>query len=308
MRSLRIGALLGLLIVLTLVLCGCTQPTTPKPTTTTPAKITPTTVVTPLGTENIAKKVLEKYKDWSHYISKIVLHSSQSEKVICTVKYNEGAYKVVCSNGMIVFANSSGVLVKKGQEEHFSHAYVAPPLAETLKCLKENVDTVKVEKNNESNEYILSFYCDGSWFNCTVKPDGTIVSVQKDDTLVEFLSINTTEIPKITMPPEFLRYLHNETAQITSVQGNKTVILFYYSPYCPHCHEVLPLVENWTKLKNVELHVCNVNHLTDPICNSFANKIVGVPTVFVISNGTVKEYLGSLEIRKLDAILKNEQK
>lgn len=281
-----------LVLLATLVSLGCIQNENPTNTIPTPVK-TPKTIV---------EKVLAKYTPLRHYVSKIVFSTPEGKKVVCTIKYNGGAYYVVCSNGMIVFSNESGTLVKEKTSESFSDKYVETPFEKILDYLKQNPNaTTYFDK--EKQLYVVEMpNFGGSSAKCYVKPDGTIVSLVGDNgNYVKFIEIDTSAVPKITPPPEFLKHLKGSTVE--APRTNETEVFFYYSPDCPHCHEVFPLVLNWTKY--VKVHICNVENPADPACKVFINRVNAVPVAFVVRNGTVKEYLGTYEIKELNDLIIN---
>ncbi len=293
--------LIFIILAITVTIFGCIQHSTPNQPKVTPAKPIVTTTTTAPTYQTIREKILAKYTPLEHYISKIIL-SKENGTAVCTVKYNNKSYYVVCSNGLIVFANESGTLIKNKEAKSFVPVYTEPPLERIITFLKQHPNAV-VHYDNASNMYYIDLIPLGN-AKLYVKPDGTIIQLKKDEKrYVKFIEINTSVIPTVTPPPEFLKHLkENKTENFTEIpKTNETEVFFYFSPECHFCHEVLPLALNWSKY--IKTHICNIENPIDPACKVFINKIEGVPVAFVVKNGTVEKYLGANEIRKLNDLI-----
>ncbi len=293
--------LIFIILAITVTIFGCIQHSTPNQPKITPAKPTVTTTTAVLTHQTIREKILAKYTPLEHYISKIIL-SKENGTAVCTVKYNNKSYYVVCSDGMIVFANESGTLVKNKKAESFVPAYTETPLERIITFLEQHPNAV-VHYDNASNMYYIDLIPLGN-AKLYVKPDGTIILLKKDNEhYIKFIEINTSVIPSVTPPPEFLKHLKKiETKKVTEIsKTNETEVFFYFSPECHFCHEVLPLALNWSKY--VKTHICNVENPVDPECKVFINRVNAVPIAFVVENNTIKTYLGAGEIKKLNDLI-----
>lgn len=80
---------------------------------------------------------------------------------------------------------------------------------------------------------------------------------------------------------------------------NATTVYFFYSPYCPHCKEVKPFIENlMKKYSKIKFVFCNVNN-----CNGTCKNVMEyydvslVPTVIVMGKNKTTVLTGTIEIR-----------
>jgi thiol-disulfide isomerase/thioredoxin len=82
------------------------------------------------------------------------------------------------------------------------------------------------------------------------------------------------------------------TAKDTSVEGNVTVY-FFYGEECPHCHNVIPFIQNLSKkYPDVDFRILETwhNETNQALSLSLHKKLgiqsAGVPEVIVVGNNT----------------------
>lgn len=82
------------------------------------------------------------------------------------------------------------------------------------------------------------------------------------------------------------------TAKDTSVEGNVTVY-FFYGEECPHCHNVIPFIQNLSKkYPDVDFRILETwhNDTNQALSLSLHKKLgiqsAGVPEVIVVGNNT----------------------
>ncbi len=99
----------------------------------------------------------------------------------------------------------------------------------------------------------------------------------------------------------------NESEDIKfNIRVNTTTVFFFYSPYCPHCKEVKPFMENLTKkYDRVRFVFCNVNNCNET-CKRVIEKyrVMFVPTAVVIGKNDTTILIGSKDIKnRLEGVL-----
>jgi len=89
---------------------------------------------------------------------------------------------------------------------------------------------------------------------------------------------------------------------------NNTTVFFFYSPFCPHCKEVKPFMENLTKKYNkVRFVFCNVNDCNET-CRDVMEKymVMSVPTAVVFKKNKTTILIGSKNIKNELEVILNE--
>ena len=87
---------------------------------------------------------------------------------------------------------------------------------------------------------------------------------------------------------------------------NVTTVYFFYSPSCPYCEEVKPLIENLAKeYSNVRFVLCNVNDCSGECKEIMENyRVMFIPTAVVIGKNGTTILTGSTEIEnELEEVL-----
>ena len=79
----------------------------------------------------------------------------------------------------------------------------------------------------------------------------------------------------------------------TSAQGNNVTVYFFYGEECPHCHNVMPFIQNISKkYPDVDFRILETwhNETNQALSLSLHKKLgiqsAGVPEVIVIGNNT----------------------
>lgn len=87
---------------------------------------------------------------------------------------------------------------------------------------------------------------------------------------------------------------------------NVTTVYFFYSPSCPYCEEVKPLIENLAKeYSNVRFVFCDVNDCSGKCKEIMENyRVMFIPTAVVIGKNGMTILTGSAEIEnELEEVL-----
>ncbi len=99
--------------------------------------------------------------------------------------------------------------------------------------------------------------------------------------------------------------LGNEQSE-AEIPVNVTTVYFFYSPSCPYCEEVKPLIENLAKeYSNVRFVFCNVNDCSGECKEIMENyRVMFIPTAVVIGKNGTTILTGSAEIEnELEEVL-----
>lgn len=107
---------------------------------------------------------------------------------------------------------------------------------------------------------------------------------------------------------DFLRDLYakmKEKEQEVARKYENITVYFFYSPYCPHCHEIMPYIDSLKRnYTSVNWVYCDVTNNT---CKNIISQfnIEFVPTVVVVGDGKpLIKLVGTEDIRILDDYLK----
>lgn len=97
-----------------------------------------------------------------------------------------------------------------------------------------------------------------------------------------------------------------ETSASMTCEYSKIEVYYYYSPYCPHCKNVSPYVEELKeKYRDVKFYFCNVSDKNIPKeCYTYAYYVMGTPTVVVHADNVTTALIGERDVMGLEKVIR----